>query len=283
MTETSRVVVVGVDGSPQSALAASWAAADARRRLLPLHLVLVNDDPARSEWADATTRELAERCRAEAPNVAVTGEVASGHPAEVLIQRSTRASVIVVGSRGLGGFTGALLGSVSTAVAMHGSCPVVVVRARAGVTGPVVVGLDTSPESRVVLEFALEAAAVRGLGLLAMQLWQRPEHDDVFATPIPLPSPAEVQQRMQRRLAEQVAGYGDKYPDVQIQKVAQRGHPVSALTRASRNAELVVVGHRGSGGYSGMLLGSVAAGVLHHSHCPVAVVRINEGRGRTHR
>ncbi len=240
--------------------------------------MLVNDDPARSEWADATVRELGARCRAEAPHVAVTEEVTSGHPAEVLIGRSTRASVIVVGSRGLGGFTGALLGSVSTAVAMHSSCPVVVVRARAGVTGPVVVGLDTSPLSRVVLEFALEAAAVRGLDLLAMQLWQQPEHDDVFATPIPLPSPAELQQRMQRRLAEQVAGYSDKYPDVRIQKIAQRGHPVSALTRASHDAELVVVGHRGRGGYSGMLLGSVAAGVLHHAHCPVAVVRVNGER-----
>ncbi|MCI2423213.1 universal stress protein [Saccharopolyspora sp. K220] len=279
MPEPTRLVVVGVDGSERSALAASWAADDAHRRLLRLHLVLVNDDPARSEWATTTVHELATRCRAAA-RISVTEEVASGHPVEVLVRRSTDAGAIVVGSRGLGGFAGALLGSVSTAVAMRSSCPVVVVRESSGVGGPVVVGLDTSPLSHVVLEFALDAAAVRGLDLVVMQLWPHPEHDDVFATPIPLPSPAELQQVMQRRLAEQVAGYGEKYPDVNIKKVAQYGHPVAALADASRSAELIVVGHRGRAGYSGALLGSVAAGVLHHAHCPVAVVRTDHGEER---
>ncbi|MBB5156015.1 universal stress protein [Saccharopolyspora phatthalungensis] len=274
MTDRARSIVVGVDGSSHSAAAASWAAEDAHLRLRPLHLVMVDNNWARTADAEQIVQDLADRCRMQSPQVTVTEEVVPGHPAEVLISHSTRADMIVVGSRGRGGFAGTHLGSVSSSVAIHSSCPVVVARTEAGATGPVVVGLDTSPLSRHVLEFALEAAAVRKLGLVVMQVWRRPEHDDVFATPITLPSPADIDEAMRRRLAEQVAGHGEKYPDVRIRKVAQHGHPVSALAEASRKAELVVVGHRGRGGFKGMLLGSVASGVLHHAHCPVAVVRI---------
>jgi nucleotide-binding universal stress UspA family protein len=239
-----------------------------------LHLVLVNNDPERGDTAERTARDLAERCRREAPNVSVSKEVTSGHPAEILVRRSTQANLIVVGSHGRGSFTRALLGSVSTAVAMHSSCPVVVVRQRAGVTGPIVVGLDTSPFSDAVLQFALEAAAMRGLALIAMQLWQPPFYEDVFGTLLPGPNSTEIQQRLERNLAEQVSGYAEKYPDVVIRTVAKPGHPVTALAQASRTSELVVVGHRGRGGFEGMLLGSVAAGVLQHASSPVPIVRV---------
>lgn len=271
MTTPQHAFVVAVDGSDPAQDAASWAATEAVRRHAPVRLVIVNDDPAREDYAEKALRETGERCRRQAPSLEVTEELVIGHPIEELLRRSTDAQLMVLGSRGHGGFADALLGSVSSAVATHAACPVVVVGGDLpAASGPVVVGLDNSAGSRTALGFAVHAAANRGTELVALQAWHE---EGLLAAPLPVADREQLQQRIERSLAEQFAGWSAEYPDLGIRRVVQHGHPVAALTDASRDAQLLVVGHRGRGGFAGLLLGSVAAGVLHHARCPVAVVR----------
>lgn len=261
-----RPVVVGVDGSPPSVRAALWAGAEAARAGLPLHLVLVD-----GTRADHSVDELTGRCRKAIPGLNVTGEVAAGHPAAELVRRSAQAQLVIVGSRGHGAFREALLGSTSTSLAAHARCPVVVVRGEPRTAGPVVVGVDDSPGSRAALEHAFDHAARRRAELIAVQALP----DAHFTAEVyPTPDPREIRTRADLYLAEQLAGWCADYPDVPVHRDVANQHPVTALCRAAESAQLLVVGHRGRGGFAGLLLGSVAHGVLHHAPCPVAVVRV---------
>lgn len=139
----SNPVVVGVDGSPRSLDAVDLAAREATLRNAPLHLVYayvwpyvaapIGSSEARGperslrDDAEQIVGEAAERARATAPTVAVTGEAVVGAPTATLLERSRSASVVVIGDRGHGGFTGLLMGSVSQAVLHHAACPVAVV------------------------------------------------------------------------------------------------------------------------------------------------------------
>ncbi|MBB5159759.1 universal stress protein [Saccharopolyspora phatthalungensis] len=270
MARSKQSVVVGVDGSESSVQAALWAAAEAARLAVPAHLVLVNDDPAREDFAKQAVRDIAERCHREYPELTITDEVAVGHPAEELVRRSDTAQLVVVGSRGHGVFRDALLGAISTSVAAHARCPVVVVRGHATVPGPVVVGVDNSPGSRIAVHYAFDAASRRQTDLVAVQALP-----DAYFTvgAYPAPDRQEIQNRADLHLAEQLSGWCADYPDVTVHREVANQHPVSTLCDAARQAQLLVVGHRGRGGFAGLLLGSVANGVLHHAPCPVAVIR----------
>ncbi|MFR9730081.1 universal stress protein [Saccharopolyspora sp. MS10] len=263
MARPEGAVVVGVDGSEPSARAAAWAAEEARRRRARLHLVLVTGDPARSEQGGEIVHRLAERCRAGADDVEVGEEVLVGHPVQSLLRREETAALLVLGSHGMGGFAEAMLGSVSSEVAKLAVGTVVVVRGREYVGGPVVVGVDDAAEE-AVLRFAFDAAAARGAELVAVRARHArgglaPEHG--------------VLARAELSVAANLVVWRDRYPAVEVSAHAVRGHPVPALVDAASGAALLVVGHRGSGGFGGLLAGSVAVGVLHHARCPVAVVR----------
>lgn len=271
MPQPEHAVVVGIDGSEHATEAAIWASAEARRRHSRLHLVLVNDDPSRSEVADKRAHEAARVCREREPELEVSDEVRAGHPIDVLLRCEETAQLMVLGSRGLGGFADALLGSVSAEVATHAVGPVVVVRGDPGRTGgPIVVGVDDAPGNRAAMHFAFDAAASRGAELLAMQAWRE---EGLLAPPLPPPDRDQVQQRIERSVADQLSEWEDRYPGINARAAAVRGHPVPSLVDAASDSPLLVVGHRGGGGFSGLFLGSVAAGVLHHARCPVAVVR----------
>ncbi|MER7014461.1 universal stress protein [Saccharopolyspora sp. NPDC000359] len=262
-------VVVGVDGSAASLAAAEWAADEAElRHAEQLEFVAVTRDPSGDDAAWATVRPLADRFAAHRSEVAA--EVVHGNPADVLVQRSDGAELVAVGTRGRGALAATLLGSVSAKLAAHARCPVVVAREHRR-SGPVVVGVDNSPRSLAALRYAFDAAARYGCELVAVQAWQ-----DLELAPIVPPLEHELaamRDEALRGLAEQLAGCAESYPDVPVHRVAQRGHPVSGLAAAAEGARLLVVGHRGRGGFTGLLLGSVAVGVLHHAQCPVAVVR----------
>ena len=277
MATTSQPVVVGVDGSRSSVKAANWAVAEAGRLGAELRLVLVNDDPARDQYAEDAVRKIAVKCRAHEPGIDVTGEVTRGHPVEELLRRSATAQLVVVGARGHGGFEDALLGGVSLNVATHASCPVAAVRADTpNAMGPVVVGVDNSPPSKQALRYAFEAADRLGAKLLVIRAW----HEDGLLG-IPL-SPSErdrVQRDVEKALTDQTIELRAAHPEVRTRDVAQRGHPTASLTNAARDARLLVVGHRGGGGFDGLLLGSVASGVLHHAPCTVVVVRHGANTG----
>jgi nucleotide-binding universal stress UspA family protein len=280
-------VVVGIDGSVAALEAARWAAREAERRRTGLRLVSAFGwrssghigDPGlgagyRTVMLESTRAEVAEAAAAAAeaaPGVEITDEVVDGFPIPVLTAESQRAELVVVGDRGLGGFTGLLIGSVAVALAAHAACPVVVVRGELpSPRGPVVVGVDGSPTSEAALAFAFEAAAVRQVPLVAVHAWMDYVAD---AAVWQLVDWEAVEADECRLLADQLAGWAEKYPHVEVRRTVVKDRPAHALLGQCTGAQLVVVGSRGRGGFTGLVLGSVSHAVLHHAPCPVAVVR----------
>ncbi|MHA6794271.1 universal stress protein [Pseudonocardia bannensis] len=290
-------VVAGVDGSERALQAVRWAAREADRRTVALRLMTVcgwmTDQHPEGPGLSPEYREklltvarghlgtAVTAAREVAPGIEVAQEVRAGFPAPVLTEESTRTQLLVLSDRGQGGFTGLLLGSVAVAVVAHASCPVVVVRASmsAGLvpdTGPVVVGVDGSPTSEAALAFAFDTAARRRAPLLVVHTWQDLMLDPKVAPLLDWDARAATERRV---LAERLAGWSEKYPDVEVRRLVTRDRPARALREQSVDAQLVVVGSRGRGGFAGLLLGSVSQTLLHHSHCPVAVVRPAETEG----
>lgn len=282
-------IVVGVDGSPSSMTAVTTAvrlAADHRRDLRVVHayawsLLSVSHGIAGGARVGGGLREEAGRildaavahARSLAPGVTVTGEVLPGAPAAVLVAEAKGAWLVVLGDRGLGGFASLLVGSVAVQVTAHASCPVFVVRGTEHPTGPIVVGVDGSGHSDLALGFAFQEAAFRGAPLRAVHAWRHP----VAAEPgdmLPLVYDVdEVEGEETRVLAEAIAGWTDRHPDVRVEQLVVRAGAAHTLIQESARAQLLVVGARGHGGFTGLLLGSVSQAVLHHAACPVAVVR----------
>ena len=283
--DRGRTVVVGVDGSDSALDAVRWAAREADRRHLSLRVVHgfgwpdtrhVGDPGLGVDYREVlqrTAREVLAAATAEAeqavPGLDVDPQMIVGYPGAVLRSQSAEAQLVVLGDRGLGGFTGLLLGSVAIAVAALAECPVVVVRgpAPAPAEGPVVVGVDGSPTSEAAVAFAYEAAATRGVPLVAVHTWSDLMVDPTFA---PLVDWDAVKGHEREVLAERLAGWGEKYPDVRVQRVVAHDRPARALLEQAAGAQLVVVGTRGRGGLAGLLLGSVSHSLVHHAPCPVA-------------
>jgi nucleotide-binding universal stress UspA family protein len=296
-TAADHRIVVGVDGSQPSRRALSWATEEAVRRRLSLYLVHSYQVPAtyagEGSYTDLTDADV-ERIRSAArhlvddaaavrqlaPRVAVTTQWSQGSAAQALVEASRTADTIVLGARGRGSLTAAVLGSVSTQVAMHALAPVVVLKDREHPERPrdsVVVGTDGSPGSQACLAYAFQQAASRGTTLQAVYVWSADS-----AGWIPGASLVTATHRMETKgqllLAEALAGWAEKYPGVQVRRSVVQGDPVSALVECSDGAQLIVVGSRGRGSFAGLVLGSVSHGVLHEAGCPVAVVRGEAGR-----
>jgi nucleotide-binding universal stress UspA family protein len=278
-------VVVGVDGSSGGEAALDWAVDEASRRNCHLHLVhatnidylvaaaMLNPADAPDE-VDDVVEAARERVRAAKPDLRVTAEASTGAPAHDLVERSAGAEAVVVGAHGKGPVRGAL-GSVSLQVAMHAKCPVVVVRGQEPglTTGPVVVGVDGSAVSKEAVAYAIEQASLRGAPLVVVYTWWIEFVEGVVVTTPGSPQWREVRERQRLTVAETMAGWQEKYPDVQVEVRIEHGRPADALVASSERARLLVVGARGRGGFGGLVLGSVSHAVLHRAHCPVAVVR----------
>lgn len=293
-------IVVGIDGSPSATGAAVWAAGEAAVRHTSVHLVYAyewaaDEGPGRVAlrantryrdvfllYAQDCMRETTARVREAVPGVELTSELVVGRPVQVLTEQSARASMLVLGTRGLGGVGGLLLGSVAVGLVSHAKCPVVVVRgderepgedgaaATANADAPVVVGIDGSPMSEAALGYAYEEASAHGAPLVAVHAWHLSTEDSRLVPYIDLDMVAEEEERL---LAEQTAGWAEKYPDVALRRVVVRGRPGHVLRDHSAGARLLVVGARGRGGVTGLLLGSTSQALIHRADCPVAVVR----------
>ena len=288
-TVAGAAVVVGVDGSTGSLSAVRAAASEAVERGRPLRIVHafiwpslgVAVGPAVNGPSDMGMRSTAEHILTEAvteaekaaPGVHASAALVDGAPAPVLLGESRDAVLLVIGDRGLGGFGSLMLGSVALHTTAHADCPVMVVRGQERDTGPVVVGIDGSAGSEAAVGFAIEEAARRNTGLTAVHAWEafdsRGQKD---ALPL-VNEPGALQDEENRVLSESLAGWAQQYPEVAIRQDLVRGRPAAALIERSQNAQLLVTGARGRGGFTGLLLGSVSQTVLHHAGCPVAVVR----------
>jgi nucleotide-binding universal stress UspA family protein len=290
-----QLIVAGVDGSPSARGAALWAAAEAQRRVLPVRLVhsvavsafaytggIGMSDGYFEDLEDAGQQALAE---AEAvvheryPDVVVQAELRHADVAPALIEQSRAARLLVLGSRGLGGVAGMVAGSTAVAMVAHARCPVAVIRGRGPqgaipAEGPVVVGVDGSPAGEQALELAFEEASLRGVELVATHTWSDVTSDLGYALPGAVAqgwSEAEIQESLV--LAERLAGWQAKYPDVQVRREVARDRPAHHLIEQAEQAQLVVVGSRGRGGFAGLLLGSTSQALIHYATCPVLVAR----------
>ncbi|MFB7993053.1 universal stress protein [Streptomyces sp. NPDC056002] len=282
-TGEGRELVVGLDPARDWRLPLSWAADEAHRRRLVLHLVVAVPSQRDSHRAGGTLHQMAQRqagegaleealnwARSRHPTLEATGDLQEGPPASVLRGLSQGARMLVLGSRHLSRTEEFLsAGALVVPVAAQAACPVVVVGDAEHVTQRppyLVVGIDGSECSRAALTFAYEEADVRGAQLRAISVWQPPalRLHDAQAAP----------QSQGRMLDETTAGWPEKYPDVVLKHEVLVGHPVEELATAAEHALAVVVGRRGTGGYSGMHLGSVVHGLLHRAHCPVVTVPV---------
>lgn len=293
MANLENTVVVGVDGSAASTGAVAYAAHTAATRGVPLMLVTSYTMPAAmfaegmippQPVFDELEREclpIIEAARATAlevaPEIEVRHAVVEGNPAQVLIEYSRKAKLIVLGSRGLGGIKGMVLGSVSAAVASHAFCPIVVTREdTAGLekSGPVVIGIDGSEISAKATEWAFAEASARGAELIAVHTWMDPQVQ-AAAAGISLTDDdwSQLEEQQNQTLAERLAGFASRYPDVEVTRYVTRDRAVRALVEQSQNAQLVVVGSHGRGGFAGMVLGSTSRALLQAAPCPVMVVR----------
>jgi nucleotide-binding universal stress UspA family protein len=291
-------IVVGVDGSKCDELAIRWATKEASMRRLPLRVVYVLDPPVTArpfdleladqiavfcaEHAQQTVSEAAERARSVAPDVEVTPTVVTGQVVPALLAETTNARLVVLGSGQRFDATRVRLGSVAAHVSAHARCPVIVARspvtgelATAVGRGGIVVGVDGSAISEAAIAFAFEEASWRGLGLTVIHAWQMARMPVTFDV-----AEATREAAEERVLAEALAGWSEKYPDVQVMSRLVRDHPARALMEEAMGAVLLVVGSHGRGRFAEMVLGSVSQVVLRHASTSIAIVRNQESRNR---
>lgn len=284
-------VVVGWDGSDAARPALEWAAREAEARRAELVILMAQEMTVSAPemgWGfgvDALLRESTERlltdAQAEAerahPRVKVATQGVAGSPAAALIEASKHAQMVVAGTRGAGGFPGLLLGGVAGALASHAHCPAVLVPG--GYTspaepGPVVVGVDGSPQSARAAAFAFAEADGRGVPVVAIHAWTLAFYGGVVPTDEGSEAYRQMRQEQDAVMDGSLARGVEAHPAVQVDRRFVRSTSVKALADASEGASMVVVGSRGRGGFSGMLLGSTSRQLLQSTRCPVAVVRV---------
>ncbi len=288
---SSNEIIVGVDGAAPSRTALRWAARHAARHgadlivLLAYHwripaapTILGPDlEQAAQEQAEQVVADAVAEARTLAPGLTVRGHTVLGDPAPALIHAGRDGALIVVGSRGQHGFPAALLGSVSQQVALHAHGPVAVVRGPTEPApdphGPIVVGYDGSPDADEALRAGFEEATLRDHQLTVLQAITT----TLPSWPVSLPPLTYNQQAVrlaaQTDLEHTLTAWTNKYPDVTVTTHAVIGNPARALITASQAAQLLIIGTRGHGGFTGLLLGSVGLHLLHHAACPLLVAR----------
>ncbi|MEW2609958.1 universal stress protein [Streptomyces sp. NPDC047880] len=297
----TRSILVGLDGSAESRAAAEWAAREATLRGLSVRLVHVWEpvpEPTAQapmlgtetlkHWSERIPRDAAEGLRARHPGVEVTAVQLTGVPARELVDAARDAELVVLGSRGLSGIAGFLVGSVGQAVIARTEVPVVVVRSGeqaadehamdpAGIPSaatrfrPVLLGLDTRSPDDTVIAFAFEEAARRGTSLRVLHAWTPPPYN-IYGLSDHVSVYDELAGENAAELTEALRPWRDKHPAVELIEASRAGSAADQIVSSSRYASLVVVGRRIRRSRFGAHIGPVTHAVLHHAVAPVAVV-----------
>jgi nucleotide-binding universal stress UspA family protein len=263
-----RRVTAGIDGSEPSLAAARWAAREARLRGSGLRLIHVwPPDPYAPQVLDRAVSELALRY----PGLEVQGEQADGRAPDVLADAGRTADLLVVGSRGLGGFPGLLLGPVALETAGRSPCPVALVpEQRPGGERPpeVVLGMGTRQPAGPAADYAFDAAQRREARLRAVHAWSLPAPYGSPWAPYAVTEEdrAAWEDQEIQSFHDALSGHGRAYPAVPVVTDVRLLSPAKALVTASARAELLVVGRPGGA------LGGVPHTVAHHARCPVVLV-----------
>ncbi len=293
-------MVVGYDGSAGAGAAVTWAALEAASRgvrltvlfaadvigsVLATPTVLSRDARAAGHGLAEEGAALARQVEGEGAGLEVVTEVHLTGPAAALVEVSSAADLVVVGNRGRGAIVGALLGSVAFSVTSRAGCPVVVVRGehprRPGPGLPVVVGVDGSAGARSAVDVAAGMAARLGAALVTLVAWRLPESGaggSAFETGFLPDVTARAKEEAGRRADAAAARARVAHPGLEVGVSVVHDRPDSALTDASVDAGLVVVGARGYSSVGGLFIGSVSHATIHAASCPVAVVRSDGDR-----
>ncbi|MDW4909312.1 universal stress protein [Streptomyces sp. ADMS] len=299
-----RQVTAGVDGSTESLAAAHWAAREALRRGASLRLVhawtwhprpssSVPAEASEGDWAERTLDQAVMSVRAAHPGVRIVDRLVSGSAVATLLAAAEESELLVLGSRGLGGIAGFLVGSVSQRAVARSPRPVVLVRAGEtaadehlpapdGVSPEeipglpyrdVVLGLDIRRPCDELIEFAFEAARRSGAALHVIHAFtfSVPSADGADLRAVTDAGP-ELLAAQERAVLATLRPWCEKYPEVSVTATVSEGRAATALVRASSGASLVVVGRRVRNGHLGTHIGPVTHAALHHVGCPVAVV-----------
>lgn len=283
-------ILVGVDGSPESEAAIRWATSEAILRDQPLTLmhaippVVVSWPAAYLEASFVESQETSAHEAIEKAQKTVQASAGQSQPPPVrtemthtdapsaLVAGSRDAYMSVIGSRGMGPLGRTLLGSVSSGLVHHGHGPIAIIHAEESqapdVVSPILLGIDGSPASEEATSLAFDEASRRGVGLVALHAWS-----DVGVLPVLGMDWHKYEDEGHEVLAERLAGWQERYPDVHVERRIVCDQPARWLVDESQQAQLVVVGSHGRGGFSGMLLGSVSSKVAQAAKVPVIVVR----------
>ena len=284
----TNTIIAGLDGSTISRNVVEWAAAEAGRRHSALRLVHALPVTGYLRFApvpddlDTLLRDQGEELLAEAastirradPALEVSTTMKRCDAVTALRQESQHARLTVIGAHGASRVAGVIFGSVALALASTNPAPVAVIGPgqTAKRSGPVVVGVDGSHSSDAAVAFAFDAAALRHADLIAVHSWNDTVNEGAFSLHPAWVDPAVIEKQERFLLSDRVAGWQEKYPDVTVHQQVVRSRPTRALLDYGLTAQLTVVGNRGRGGFTGMLLGSTSQALITHSACPVVVV-----------
>jgi nucleotide-binding universal stress UspA family protein len=285
----SKPIVVGISGSAGSEAALTWALQRASRYKLPIIVLYAVDDRWMSpefQYQDLVRESgmdllqtAQDSARAQAPDVEVEVQLRHGSAGAALREASKEASMVVVGAHDRHWLDGGPLTDRALQVVAASDSPVAVIPATAGTGGHgVVVGVDGSEESLQAVSFAAAEADRAGEELTVVLAFRSPAR--WIENKLPTGGPAETILDEDRVvLAESVAGLSDKYPDLVIhRRLETETEPAKALVTLAREARLLVIGSRGRGGFSRLVLGSTAHAILLHVPCPTIVTRLHKIR-----
>lgn len=277
-------VIVGVDESEGAARALRWAADEAARRGWTLSAVLAWGY-LDQHWADGAPPHF-EASYGEADARQALDQIVRGVlgdtsgvelrtvcdlPARALVEAASGGDLLVLGARGLGGFRGLLLGSVSQAVLHHATVPVAVVRESRerppGQPERIVAAFDGSEQARHAVRFALDEGRARQAEVVVVHAWH-----PVYLAMSPARALERYEEESRRLLDSALEGADLSGLPAPVERISRGGPPASVILEQAADADLVVMGSRGRGGFRGLLLGSVASQVSHYASCPVVVV-----------